>query len=94
MAFWQQVKKMKKVIKKALIKAALSFAGAFILVTVLQYIPLLKPSLIDDLVNSPMQSETGYIINRQKAIDYLGWEVPWFLYLWPFNHPSNFMYGR
>jgi len=80
---------MKNVIKRALFKAAVCFLSVFILVTVLQYVPLIHPAWVDEFISPP--SSGDYVIDRRAIIHERGMDVPWFLYLWPFNHPQNIL---
>jgi hypothetical protein len=80
---------MKNVLKRALLKAACCFLAVFILVTVLQYVPLIQPTWVDEFISPP--SSGDYIIDRRAIIHKMGIDVLWFLYFWPFNHPQNIL---
>jgi len=80
---------MKNVIKRALLKAAICILSVFIIMTVLQYVPLIHPTWVDGMVSIP--SSGDHVIDRRAIIHKAGFDVPWFLYLWPFNHPQNIL---
>ena len=78
---------MKIVLKRALFKAAGCFLAVFILVTVLQYVPLIQPTWVDEFISPPSSGE--YVIDRRAIIHEMGLDVPWFIYFWPFKSSQN-----
>jgi hypothetical protein len=79
---------MKSAIKKALLRAAISFTIICIIVTALQYIGISRPEIV--LAWAGSRSASGdLIISKEEVIHGLGLDVPWFLYLWPYYRPKD-----
>jgi len=76
---------MKQVLKRALLKAIVTFLSTFVLVTVLQYIAWCQPGQnIIVYVDYPSATAERYEIHNSEDLF-----RPWFLYFWPFNHPDG-----